>query len=131
MKTLAERFHPKHEHGADDECWLWTAAKGGKDKRYGVINRGGRGTGMEYAHRVAWMLAYGTIPAGMEVDHRCKHTLCVNPAHLRIVTPLRNKQLERRETCGRGHRDRWGTNSRGHRTCLACRADWAREARAR
>ena len=39
-----------------------------------------------YAHRVAWMLAHGPIPRGMNVLHRCDVPRCVNPDHLFLGT---------------------------------------------
>lgn len=42
------------------------------------------------AHRFAWILAHGPIPAGMYIDHICRVRSCVNPDHLRAVTPQVN-----------------------------------------
>lgn len=36
------------------------------------------------AHRAAWSLANGDIPAGMNVLHSCDNPRCVNVAHLRL-----------------------------------------------
>lgn len=36
------------------------------------------------AHRLAWAVANGPIPAGMCVMHRCDTRACVNPDHLSI-----------------------------------------------
>src|SRR5690606_7933946 len=44
------------------------------------------------AHRYSYELAAGPIPAGMQVDHRCRNRLCVRPSHLQIVTQSLNAQ---------------------------------------
>lgn len=74
--------------GGDNSCWLWT----GKSKHrfgYGFINNGGR---VELTHRVAWTLANGEIPAGLQVLHSCDVPSCCNPAHLFIGTASDNVQ---------------------------------------
>src|SRR6266511_3300781 len=62
------------------ECWLWQGAKTPLD--YGRFSWHGAG---EYAHRVSYLLAYGPIPPGLEVDHYCHQRSCVRPSHLRAV----------------------------------------------
>jgi len=42
------------------------------------------------AHRIFFQRAGGVIPAGWEIDHLCRVTLCVNPAHLEAVTRAEN-----------------------------------------
>jgi hypothetical protein len=62
-------------------CWLWTAYK---DKNgYGKVTYFQKVT---YAHRVAYSLIKGIIPDGLELDHLCRNTSCVNPNHLEPVT---------------------------------------------
>lgn len=67
-----------------DTCWNWTRS---------VTKHGGYGQffvrskiKINYmAHRLAYTLLRGPIPAGMQLDHMCHNRRCVNPAHLRAV----------------------------------------------
>lgn len=69
-----------------ETCWLWIGANNGK---YGHIRPGGSAPQV-YAHRISHELYKGPIPEGLEIDHICRNTLCVNPEHLRAVTRLEN-----------------------------------------
>ena len=74
---------------ASGDCWEWTGAK--DQNGYGVIGRGGRGTGNMPAHCAAWSLLVGPIPDGMQYDHLCRRHDCVFPGHGEIVTAEINK----------------------------------------
>jgi hypothetical protein len=71
-------------------CWLWT---GPTQKRptqaYGYLWDAEQKKTV-HAHRVAWELTHGPIPAGLKVLHRCDRAACVNPACLFLGTQLDN-----------------------------------------
>lgn len=105
--SLDERFWAKVDRSGD--CWIWTAATNG---RYGVI--GGRRSRF-YAHRLSVLLDGREIPEGMQIDHLCRNTLCVNPKHLDVVTPKENWRRIPREGLPCVRRSRTRTHcSKGH-----------------
>ena len=79
---VAERFWAKVRK--TPTCWIWTAAL---DDGYGQFWYDGR---MVRAHRFAYELVIGPIPDGLEPDHLCENTACVNPDHLEPVTHQEN-----------------------------------------
>lgn len=89
---IAERFWrkvdkngPTPAHRPDlGPCWPWTAYRNGK----GYGRRAAPGD--TYAHRLAYALAYGPVPAGLWVLHRCDNPPCCNPAHLFLGTNMDN-----------------------------------------
>lgn len=96
-KSEVERFWAKVDKSG--ECWLWTASRiGGKNGaggQYGqfAIAHPDRTPGKQlhlYAHRVVWILTHGSIPAGLEVCHRCDVPHCCNPSHLFLGTHTDN-----------------------------------------
>ncbi|MGH2685308.1 MAG: HNH endonuclease signature motif containing protein [Actinomycetota bacterium] len=115
-------------------CWLWTGKL--NDWGYGYVRTGSRKTGRKVrrAHRVAYELLVGPIPADFQLDHVCRVRHCVNPAHLEPVTPRVNTRrsaaptaLNARKTlCINGHPfDAANTriDPRGWRCCRQCERD--------
>lgn len=82
-------------------CWEWTAAL--QSSGYGCTGIGNRRVGL--AHRVAYELLVGPIPAGLQIDHLCRNKRCVNPAHLEPVTASENQRRARSliTHCPKGH----------------------------
>ncbi len=65
-----------------NECWLF-----GNNHSYGSFVHDGR---CYLAHRVAYTLVRGEIPAGLVLDHLCRRHDCVNPFHLEPVSNAEN-----------------------------------------
>jgi hypothetical protein len=39
------------------------------------------------------MISAPRVPAGMNLDHQCERTLCVEPSHLSLVPAMINQKL--------------------------------------
>lgn len=65
-------------------CWEYPVRT---TRGYGRIKVNGKAT---HAHRLAYQLSYGPIPAGMVVCHSCDNPPCCNPAHLWLGTQKEN-----------------------------------------
>ena len=64
-----------------DDCWEWTGPR--DNNGYGSLRCHVDGERKKIgAHRFAWILANGEIPAGLWVLHRCDNPSCVRPDHL-------------------------------------------------
>lgn len=80
---VADRLNARLDKSGD--CWIWTGHK--KASGHAQINRNGK---HEYAHRIAWELANGPIPEGMQICHKCDNPPCCNPDHLFLGTQRDN-----------------------------------------
>lgn len=89
-KPLILRMASKFTIGPD--CWEWTASR---PHGYGQISVGGRAGRPRRAHIVLWELLHGPVPDGLELDHTCRNTACIRPAHLEPVTHAENMRRAR------------------------------------
>lgn len=127
VPAASDRFWAKVQQGTPEECWRWRAALDGDG--YGRFYFGGRRV---MAHRMSVVLDGRPIGRGLVVDHICRTRDCVNPGHLRIVTPFQNLHENSMapshlasisDTCHAGHKFDEGNTRRnvsGHRLCRAC-----------
>lgn len=123
------RFHARTDKDGPAGCWLWTGAV--TNSGYASGSSGGKSM---LAHRWAYERFVGPIPEGLELDHLCRVTLCVNPTHLEPVTHEENVRRAMPTHCPQGHPyDEENTHmrpDRGFRECLTCRREQSRSRRA-
>lgn len=99
--TLFERMVANSEP-ADPEnpraCWVWTGkVRSGGSHTYPHVNvyRNGQHRTVK-AHRLMMEEVLGRpLAPGVEVDHLCHNTLCINPDHLREATFVQNQNNRR------------------------------------
>lgn len=77
---MSDYFWSQVDTNTIDGCWRW---RGGSIDGYGTYRHHGHKWA---AHRLAYVLCWGAIPEGKQLDHRCFNTLCVSPWHLEAVT---------------------------------------------
>jgi hypothetical protein len=122
-------------------CWEWTGSRTAPGW-HGIIMFEGR---RQVTHRVSWALAYGPIPKGLRVLHRCDNPPCVRPSHLYLGTQRDNaldmvargrlnSSNARKTRCVNGHdltpENTYRSPTHGRRQCRICRtaADHRRRA---
>lgn len=107
------------------QCWNW---QGSLDNGYGRLYWNGK---KSRAHRWFYEQRFGNLPewnhkGDPEIDHICRNRACVNPEHLRLVSPKENVLAgigptavnARKTTCKYGHP--LVPDNRGHRKCVEC-----------
>lgn len=125
-RSNARSFDSFYMPEPNSGCWIWMGAASGAVRSHNYGTWRGR-----KAHRVAYETAKGPIPFGLELDHLCRNTLCVNPDHLDPVT--RRVNVERQPKviaarsatlCANGHpwtpENTYRHPAQGSRICRSC-----------
>lgn len=132
---IRNRFWECYTPEPNSGCWIWTEET--NEYGYGrfVISNTKSGSIKTQAHRHAWALTNGPIPAKMCVCHTCDTPACINPSHLFLGTHKDNMQdmgrkgrtcikmaLAKKNAthCKRGHTYRTFSPTATRRHCHEC-----------
>lgn len=75
FSTLPPQIRARIDRRPDGH-WIWTGWH--NDAGYGYVRHEGRD---QPARRVVYVLLVGPVADVLDMDHLCRVTLCVNPAH--------------------------------------------------
>lgn len=99
--NVAEQFRRREEIYAkliskirietESSCWLWQGPTSGNGRGGGYPRMTLNGQTVA-VHRVIATHFFGLVPGKKQIDHVCRERLCVNPAHLEIVTHKQNQR---------------------------------------
>lgn len=129
-RPVSERIFENVYMDPNCGCWIWLGAV--NSTNYGTFSIGRSNPIL--VHRVSHALFKGPIAKGFTIDHLCRNTLCVNPAHLEAVTqsinskrglsPIINKLRAQRMThCKHGHprtKENLWFRKNGYTICKEC-----------
>lgn len=96
----------RHWTADENGCHVWHSTIAGTKSRYGYFRHTTKPSDPKViAHRWVYEHDIGPIPEGMEIDHTCRNTLCVNVEHLEPVTHAVNMERARLTVCRAGLHD--------------------------
>lgn len=99
---VVARFWSKVDVRRPGVCWPWRA-RARHAHGYGIFKVSTQ-VGVVRAHRFAYELVHGAVPADTVVRHRCDNPPCCNPRHL-----IPGTQVQNVDDMVRGDRQRNGT----------------------
>lgn len=97
-KSTSDRIRFESQVEETDSCWEWVGLRSSENYGTFYLNRT-----YVRAHRFAFELVHGPIPAGHVICHRCDNPPCVNPAHLFSGTQKDNMQ----DMVAKGRKANW------------------------
>ena len=86
LRPHRERFEQTIKR-VENGCWLWTGpmVDGEKSPKMNITLAGARRSTLVLAHRLALYYYTGVLPPeDADVVRACRHSRCVNPAHLEV-----------------------------------------------
>lgn len=131
MRTnTTDRFFDKVDKNTANGCWNWTGCL--THDGYGRFWYNGKTV---LAHRFSYEYVNGPIISSLTCDHLCRNRLCVNPAHIELVTSIENIHRGhgnyKKTHCKHGHEftpDNTQYNPRTNkRCCKACSSESSRK----
>ena len=77
--------------GIPSPCHIWTGPTSGTGRggHYGRMSLNGQTVA---THIVTYTHYFGYVPGKKQIDHLCNQRPCCNPAHLELVTHLKNQR---------------------------------------
>lgn len=76
----------------DGPCWIWPSFERKPKSRAAQIMIDGHNVS---AHRAMFKLLIGAVGRGLVLHHECLDRRCVNPHHLKPVTPAEHNRIHR------------------------------------
>lgn len=125
--TVLERIEKYSMPEPNTGCWPWFAAI--RPDGYGAMAVNG---GTQVAHLATYEELVGKVPAGLQLDHKCRVRSCINPEHLEPVTHKINSLRgvgapavnARKTSCPKGHPftlENTLRDASGWRRCKICK----------
>lgn len=89
-KILFRRFWNSVDVRKPDECWEWKKSR--TERGYGKLEYVKDGKAKTIgAHKMAYMLTYGSVPEDLLICHTCDNPPCCNPFHIFAGTNQDNR----------------------------------------